>query len=163
MSKKLESSQKIDSARVPPEVCGWNWGAFWLGPIWAFGNRVFGGLFWWMVLVVGLIPVWIFLCCQHEADKLPPNISLVLACLSLLLTLSHFIFYPVAVLVLAARGNQRAWRHNRWRSIGEFQMIQRRWAIAGWLLGIPVTVFNFLAICGFSLIFLTVYVAPYMR
>lgn len=38
-------------AQVPPEIRGWNWGAFFLGWIWGIGNSV------WIALI-GLIPVF---------------------------------------------------------------------------------------------------------
>ena len=39
-----------DRSQVPPEVGGWNWGAFLLGWIWGIGNSV------WISLVGFLIP-----------------------------------------------------------------------------------------------------------
>ena len=37
---------------VPPEIRGWNWGAFFLNWIWSIGNQVWIGL---LALVLGLI------------------------------------------------------------------------------------------------------------
>ncbi len=47
------------ASQVPPEIRGWNWGAFLLSWIWGIGNNVllallvfvpFFGLFWWFVV-----------------------------------------------------------------------------------------------------------------
>lgn len=39
----VSSSISINSS-IPPEIKGWNWGAFLLGAIWSIGNRVWIGL-----------------------------------------------------------------------------------------------------------------------
>ena len=127
---------------VPAEILGWNWGAFWLGPFWSWGNRVWGRLFWWMVLVTISFPIWIAFSRLEEAGLVSEELCAVLALASLCMSLSHFIFYPVAILCLGATGNQRAWRTNRWHTVDEFNRGQRWWAIAGWIFGIPVLVFN---------------------
>ncbi|HBB31752.1 MAG TPA: serine/threonine protein kinase [Cyanobacteria bacterium UBA8803] len=42
-------------------------------------------------------------------------------------------------LALGAKGNEWAWKSRRWRSIEHFKAHQRGWAIAGILLGVPVS------------------------
>ncbi len=38
-----------ESVPVPPEIKGWNWGAFLLSPLWPFSNKVWIGLLTWVV------------------------------------------------------------------------------------------------------------------
>jgi hypothetical protein len=38
-----------ESVPVPPEIKGWNWGAFILSPFWPFSNKVWIGLLTWIV------------------------------------------------------------------------------------------------------------------
>lgn len=42
-------------------------------------------------------------------------------------------------IALGARGNEWAWKSRRWRSIEHFKAHQRGWAIAGTLLGVPIS------------------------
>jgi serine/threonine protein kinase len=42
-------------------------------------------------------------------------------------------------LYLGAKGNAWAWKSKRWRSVQQFQAHQRGWAIAGIVLGIPIS------------------------
>jgi serine/threonine protein kinase len=55
-----------------------------------------------------------------------------------------FVFIPhigwVMTIALGAKGNEWAWRSRRWRSIEHFKEHQRGWAIAGILLGAPVSI-----------------------
>ncbi|MFH7029795.1 MAG: serine/threonine protein kinase [Heteroscytonema crispum UTEX LB 1556] len=55
-----------------------------------------------------------------------------------------FVFMPqigwVMTIALGAKGNEWAWRSRRWRSIEHFKEHQRGWAIAGILLGAPVSI-----------------------
>ena len=41
-------------------------------------------------------------------------------------------------IVLGVKGNEWAWKSRRWQSIDQFKMHQRRWAIAGIILGISI-------------------------
>ncbi|MBN3959708.1 serine/threonine-protein kinase [Nostoc sp. NMS8] len=55
-----------------------------------------------------------------------------------------FCFVPYIGLVmpfaLGAKGNEWAWKSRRWRSIEQFKAHQRGWAIAGILLGAPISI-----------------------
>ena len=146
---------------TPPKLFGWNWGAFWLGPIWAFGNRVRGPFFWYMVLTVGSTPVWLWLVHLYEINNLSEEQIDVCCCLSLLLSIAHFFVYPSGILWLGLAGNQRAWENGHWHSLGEFKRIQRRWAIAGWLLGIPIALFNSLGVWVLLAMFFAACVSRY--
>ena len=169
-------SQTNKPANAPPEIDDWNWGAFWLGPIWAFGNRVRGPFFWYMVLTVGSIPFWVVLIFLHEITPYPTTVYettlcatilswvwFIFFCLSTLLSIAHLFVYPIGILCLGAKGSQRAWESRHWRSLGEFKRTQRRWATAGWLLGIPVMLFNYFGVCLLVLMFAVVCIAPYSR
>jgi serine/threonine protein kinase len=54
-----------------------------------------------------------------------------------------FCFIPqvgwITTIALGAKGNEWAWKSRRWRSIEHFQAHQRGWAIAGLLIGAPVS------------------------
>lgn len=49
-------------------------------------------------------------------------------------------------IALGAKGNEWAWKSRRWRSIEHFKAHQRGWAIAGILLGIPVSLIMWLMV-----------------
>jgi serine/threonine protein kinase len=55
-----------------------------------------------------------------------------------------FAFIPhigwIMTIALGAKGNEWAWRSRRWRSIEHFKEHQRGWAIAGILLGAPISI-----------------------
>ena len=129
---------------APPEIGGWNWGAFWLGPIWAVGNRVWRGLLGWLPLALAPTLNWLTFALYGYTDpygfrwvdvgRTPQAIF----CLLIVLAFFSIPFYLISVANLARTGNQLAWEHNRWRSLSQFKTIQRRWAIVGWILGVPV-------------------------
>jgi len=47
----------------------------------------------------------------------------------------------VVTLALGAKGNEWAWKSRRWRSIEQFKEHQRGWAIAGLMIGVPISIF----------------------
>ncbi len=47
----------------------------------------------------------------------------------------------VVTLALGAKGNEWAWKSRRWRSIEQFKEHQRGWAIAGLMIGAPISIF----------------------
>ncbi|WP_392531779.1 serine/threonine protein kinase [Nostoc sp. C117] len=55
-----------------------------------------------------------------------------------------FCFVPhvggLMAIALGAKGNEWAWKSRRWRSIEQFKAHQRGWAIAGILIGAPVSI-----------------------
>ncbi|QLE57441.1 serine/threonine-protein kinase [Nostoc sp. TCL26-01] len=55
-----------------------------------------------------------------------------------------FCFIPqigwIATIALGAKGNEWAWKSRQWRSIEQFRAHQRGWAIAGVLIGAPVSI-----------------------
>ncbi|MEH2266956.1 MAG: serine/threonine protein kinase, partial [Nostoc sp.] len=55
-----------------------------------------------------------------------------------------FCFVPNAwwlmAIALGAKGNEWAWKSRRWRSIEQFKAHQRGWAIAGILIGAPISI-----------------------
>ncbi|MDZ8135426.1 MAG: serine/threonine-protein kinase [Nostoc sp. DedQUE04] len=55
-----------------------------------------------------------------------------------------FCFVPnawwIMAIALGAKGNEWAWKSRRWRSIEQFKAHQRGWAIAGILLGAPISI-----------------------
>lgn len=129
---------------TPPEIDDWNWGAFWLGPFWALGNRVWRGLLGWLPLALAATLNWLTIelygssydILMVDSDRTPDA----LLCLLIVLAFCGIPFYLILVANLARTGSQLAWKHNRWRSLSQFKTVQRRWAIVGWIFGIP-TVF----------------------
>ncbi|MHC5719560.1 MAG: serine/threonine protein kinase, partial [Nostoc sp.] len=55
-----------------------------------------------------------------------------------------FCFMPnvwwLMAIALGAKGNEWAWKSRRWRSIEQFKAHQRGWAIAGLLIGAPISI-----------------------
>ncbi|MBN3950531.1 MAG: serine/threonine protein kinase [Nostoc sp. NMS7] len=55
-----------------------------------------------------------------------------------------FTFMPnvwwLMAIALGAKGNEWAWKSRRWRSIEQFKAHQRGWAIAGLLIGAPISI-----------------------
>lgn len=51
----------------------------------------------------------------------------------------------VMTIILGVKGNEWAWKSRRWRSIEHFKQHQRGWAIAGILLGAPLSLLLWLA------------------
>lgn len=63
-----------------------------------------------------------------------------------------FCFVPqvgwITTIALGAKGNEWAWKSRRWRSIQHFKEHQRGWAIAGLLVGAPISIILWLAALG---------------
>ncbi|OLP16799.1 serine/threonine protein kinase [Leptolyngbya sp. 'hensonii'] len=107
---------------VPPEVHGWNWGAFLLTPYWSLTNRVWLGLLVWLFSSGSW---WVFRAFLHgNSFKAVLLINLGL----------EFGF----MVLLGMKGNTWAWKSTDWRSIAQFKKHQRQWAIAGLMIGIPL-------------------------
>ncbi len=93
-----------ESVKVPPEISGWNWGAFWLPGLWCLSNQVWIGLIAWV---------------DVSAITLPLTLGLT---------------WPIVGVVLGIKGNEWAWKSRRWESIKDFQNHQRGWAFISWLI-----------------------------
>ncbi|NET57537.1 MAG: protein kinase [Symploca sp. SIO2E6] len=93
-----------ESVKVPAEIAGWNWGAFWLPGFWCLSNQVWLGLIAWV------------------------DISFITLPLTLGLT------WPIVGIVLGIKGNEWAWKSRRWQSIKDFKRHQRGWAFVSWLI-----------------------------
>lgn len=97
----------LQGSALPPEIKGWNWGAFLMGPIWSIGNKVWIGLLHILILILvtvigrGIISTFL-------------NI----ATLTLAVT-------------LGIKGNEWAWKAKKWDNVEHFKRIQKKWAIAG--------------------------------
>lgn len=63
-----------------------------------------------------------------------------------------FCFVPqvgwITTIALGAKGNEWAWKSRRWRSIQHFKEHQRGWAIAGLLVGAPISIILWLTALG---------------
>jgi len=98
------------SFKVPEEIQGWNWGAFFLPGFWCIPNQVWVGLVSWS------------------------DLSLITLPLTLGMT------WPVMAVILGVKGNEWAWKSRRWKSVKDFKRHQRIWAIAGFLIAIALLI-----------------------
>jgi serine/threonine-protein kinase len=92
------------SVKVPHEIQGWNWGAFFLPGFWCLTNRVWIGLISWADLSFITIPFTLGMT------------------------------WPFMAVILGVKGNEWAWKSRRWKSVKDFKRHQRLWAIAGFLI-----------------------------
>ncbi|TBR61677.1 serine/threonine protein kinase [Westiellopsis prolifica IICB1] len=60
----------------------------------------------------------------------------------------------IMTIILGAKANEWAWKSRRWRSIQHFKEHQRGWAIAGLLIGAPVSIILWVAAIAFLTSFL---------
>jgi serine/threonine-protein kinase len=93
-----------DSVKVPDEILGWNWGAFFVPGVWCITNHVWIGLIAWT------------------------DFSIVTTFITFGMT------WPIMAILLGVKGNEWAWKSRRWRSVKEFKRHQRLWAIAGFII-----------------------------
>lgn len=111
----LINYQKNNSGKgeeyVPEDVKGWNWGAFWFGPIWCLGNKLYNQAF--------------------------------------IFTFTSFLLPFVFNVIIAAKGNEWAWKNAHWQSVNHFNDKQQKWTNASWLL-LPLIIVASVAIAIFS-------------
>ena len=105
---------------LPPEIKKkFNWGAFFLGAIWALFNRV-----WWLgILLIGL----------RLTSSLLDRLDFVVTANGSLSPWSFISFTTnVVFLVLSIYsgfvGNRLAWKAGTWKSVEHFQRTQKKWA-----------------------------------
>ena len=114
---------------VPPEIARlkWNWGAFFLPPLWCASNgyRVVGYLYDLLLLLLVLSP---FLYGPVYGGR----IFWVLA----------FVMFDIG-LYLGKKGNEIAWRNRAFVSPAEFFSVQRGWMIAGFAVALPLDLLLF--------------------
>jgi hypothetical protein len=48
--------------------------------------------------------------------------------------------------ILGFKGNEWAWRNKRWKSIEQFQRVQKRWAVVGIVFFLIVSIFSFIVV-----------------
>lgn len=102
-----------NSADVPTEIRGWNWGAFGAGIFWTAAMGLWN---WFAVIIVTII------------------FGVILQLFAALPLLATAVF-------LGIRGNELAWNSSRkWQSVDEFKTIQVKWRILGIVLFIAQTV-----------------------
>ena len=126
---------------IPPEIQGWNWGAFLLGPIWAIGNRVFLGLLGCLPAIAFCMSFIVGLIVGPGSFLFPVPVTIML----LIYGLPAYVWvaiYVLGMIVLGCKGNEWAWAKRSWESIEKFKRRQRAWAIASFFLGTPVTFLN---------------------
>jgi serine/threonine-protein kinase len=92
------------SVKVPEEIHGWNWGAFFLPGFWCLTNQVWIGLIAWTDLSMVTLPVTLGMT------------------------------WPIMAVILGVKGNEWAWKSRPWNSVKQFKRHQRLWAIAGFFI-----------------------------
>ena len=107
-----------DSVKVPDEIQGWNWGAFFVPGVWCITNHVWIGLVSWA------------------------DFSIVTTIFTFGMT------WPLMAILLGAKGNEWAWKSRRWKSVKEFKRHQRLWAIVGFFIFIILLILITLIIVG---------------
>lgn len=107
-----------DSVKVPDEIQGWNWGAFFVPGVWCITNHVWIGLVSWA------------------------DFSIVTTIFTFGMT------WPMMAIILGIKGNEWAWKSRRWRSVKEFKRHQRLWAIIGFVIFLILVILISLIIVG---------------
>jgi serine/threonine protein kinase len=114
-----------NSVKVPDEIQGWNWGAFFVPGVWCITNQVWIGLVSWA------------------------DFSIVTTIFTLGMT------WPMMAILLGVKGNEWAWKSRRWRSVKEFKRHQRLWAIVGFFIFMILLILITLIIVGLLVLGLT--------
>lgn len=113
------------NATVPNEIKKWNWGAFLLSWIWAIAHKTWIGL-------IALLPFVLMGVIAPFTEKSDEAGGL-------------FIITFGMMIVLGIKGNEWAWQNNKWESLEEFLLIQKKWSrIALIIIGVFIIV-GFLA------------------
>ncbi len=99
------------NSEVPNEIAKhFSWGAFTLNWIWGVGNGAYIALWFYVIGILGGI-------------------------LSALIPVLGILIYLVIALIfciwLGINGNKFAWQNRKWKSINEFQKVQKTWATIG--------------------------------
>lgn len=112
-----------DASIAPDKVKGWSWGAFILGWIWSIGNRTWIGLLTLlsdigsmgliMGMILGIDTTWIL------RFELLPGISTI---------------GSIMRIILGIKGREWAWKNKKWESLEQFNKVQKRWNILGFIL-----------------------------
>lgn len=109
-------------SELPKEYRKFNWGVFLLGWIWGIGNRTYITFAIFAVNLLYLVPFVGWLA-------------------------------PLAFSIwLGVKGNEFAWKNNNWNNLEQFNRVQYKWAMWGWIVvGISILVgFLFALIIGIS-------------
>lgn len=107
-----------DAIKIPDEIQGWNWGAFFAPGIWCITNHVWIGLVSWA------------------------DFSIVTTVFTFGMT------WPMMAILLGIKGNEWAWKSRRWKSVKEFKRHQRLWAIVGFFIFMILLILITLIIVG---------------
>ena len=107
-----------DSVKVPDEIQGWNWGAFFVPGVWCITNHVWIGLASWA------------------------DFSIVTTIFTFGMT------WPMMAILLGVKGNEWAWKSRRWKSVKEFKRHQRLWAVVGFFIFVILLILITLIIVG---------------
>lgn len=113
--KEEPNDSGTKDARLPEQLRRFNWGAFFMGPVWGVTHQVW--------IATPLFIVWGLVLYTR------PEVA--------------FIYFAFTSL-LAMRANELAWKRKKWPSIEHFRRVQRSWMLWGavvwgfWLVGVMV-------------------------
>ena len=99
----------LDRMKLPDELRGFNWGAFWLTCIWGNPHKVKNTN--WIILAIAIssVPITAFMV------------------LGLAMTCGLAIYFGV-------KGNEWAWKNGNYSSIESFRRTERVWSISAWVI-----------------------------
>jgi len=132
-------NQKVtmNDRKIPEGINGWNWGAFLLTPFWALANHVYLGLVCWLPYLLFSINLIMLVSNHHKI------VVAHLILWQIIFTPILFVIYCGVAILLGTYGSVYSWQKSNWTDVKAFKIVQRRWAIAGILLGISYASFNF--------------------
>ncbi len=143
---------------IPPEVLGWNWGAFLLTVLWSIRNRVWFGIFygifhvvyWAISYDVGSFSSWGYsLWFEMILTLIFPITTFIYDFIYFLyyglssVSIISLIFLFLLMIWFGLKGNKWAWKNRSKSSIESFNNSQRIWCISGWILFLVLVAFNY--------------------
>ena len=120
---KKNFNVSYDEKTFPAKFNSFNWGAFLMGWIWCLGNGKIG---------LGFL-LFLLYCFVNI-----PYIGILFSIPGLIIS-----FW------LGVRGNKIAWNNKAWKSVEEFEKVQKSWTVAGVILLSIAFIFGFFAASKF--------------
>ena len=123
---------------LPKKYQRFNWGAFLLGWIWGIGNKTYITFLPFAFVFLS----WIFSIPMYT---FPEDTSLVAICL--IFTLIIYFASLGFQIWFGVKGNEWAWQNKEWKSLEQFNEVQRKWAMWAAIINIGIP----FVICIFSI------------
>ena len=120
-----------NSSAPPPEISGFNWGAFLHPLFWGYNHKSWIAL---LCIPMSLARIYM-LYFQHQRGELFGNTILG----SFVVSLGFAIWF-------GKQANKLAWRNRRWESINQFKKVQQKWALWGLCLTVVLTMLGYFVV-----------------